>query len=46
MTIKVKGKKNFEAKIKEYRLQGFNIITYTSTFAELEKGNVIITIAR
>ena len=46
MTIRVKGKKNFEAKIREYRAKGFNIITYTSTFAELEKNNTLIVIER
>lgn len=39
-------KKEFENKIKELREQGFNIITYTKTFAEMEKGNNLVIIKR
>lgn len=46
MTIKTNSKKNYEATIKEYRAQGYNIITYTATITELEKGNELITITR
>ena len=39
-------KKEFENKIKELRNQGYNLITLTKTFAELEKENNIIVIER
>ena len=46
MTIKVKGKKQFENTIKEYRANGYNIITFGCKLAELEKGDEIVVIER
>ncbi len=46
MTIKVRGKKQFENTIKEYRAKGYNIITFGNKLAELEKDNEIIVIER
>ena len=34
--ISVKSKKEMEAKISEYRLKGFNIVTFTYTYVEME----------
>lgn len=39
-------KKEFENKIKELRNQGYNLITLTKTFAELEKGNNLVVVTR
>ena len=44
MIVKCKNKKEFNATIKKYRLEGFNIITFWKGFAELEKGDNIIII--
>jgi len=46
MTIKVRTKKEFEAKVREYRENGYNIITFWKMYAELEKGNEIVTIEK
>ena len=46
MIIKVKTKKEFESKVKEYRANGYNIITYNKMFAEMEKENKIIIIEK
>lgn len=46
MTIKVRTKKEFEAKVREYRWNGYNIITFGKMYAEMEKGNEIITIEK
>lgn len=42
------NKKHLDSLTKDYRNEGFAIITYTPTFRELEKGNefVIIEIAK
>lgn len=42
--IKVKIKKEFEKKIKEYRQLGYMLITLWKRFAELENSNEIIVI--
>lgn len=44
--ITVRTKKEFEAKVKEIRAKGFNIITFAKNFAELEKDNEIIVIEK
>jgi hypothetical protein len=46
MTIKVRTKKEFEEKVREYREKGYNIITFWKMYAEMEKGNEIITIEK
>lgn len=46
MRISVKNKKEFEQKIKEFRSQGYNIITFSKMFAEMEKGNNLIVISK
>ena len=46
MKIKAKNKKEFEAKVKEYRANGYNIITLGRLFAELEKDNKKIIIEK
>lgn len=46
MKIKVRNKKEFEATVREYRQKGYNIITYWKMFAEMEKGDEIITIEK
>ena len=46
MKITVKTKKEFESKIKEYRNNGFNLITLGKRIAELERNNEIIVIER
>jgi hypothetical protein len=46
MTIKVRTKKEFEEKVREYRENGYNIITFWKMFAEMEKGNEIVTIEK
>lgn len=46
MTIKVRTKKEFEEKVKEYRANGYNIITFGKMYAEMEKGNEIVTIEK
>lgn len=46
MTITVKTKKDFENKIKEYRIKGYNLITLSNKIAELENENEIIIIER
>lgn len=44
--ITVRTNKEFEAKVKEIRAKGFNIITFAKNFAELEKDNEIIVIEK
>jgi len=46
MKIKVRNKKEFEETVREYRQKGYNIITYWKMFAEMEKGDEIITIEK
>ena len=46
MTITTKSKKEYEATIKEYRANGYNLITLGNKIAEVEKDNKVITIAR
>jgi hypothetical protein len=43
-TIKAKNKKDIQAKAKEYRKLGYNIITFEYTMIEMEKGNKMIVI--
>ena len=45
-TIKAKNKKDIQAKAKEYRNLGYNILTFGYTRIEMEKGNktIIITL--
>lgn len=45
-TVKIKNKKEFTEKVREYRQKGYNIITYCKMFAEMEKGDEIITIEK
>lgn len=42
--IKVKNKKQLNKLVKEYRSNGYFLITYGYTLAELEKGNELIVI--
>lgn len=44
MTIKAKSKKNLQEIVKEYRAKGYNLITFTYTLCELERGDEIIVI--
>lgn len=44
MTIKAKNKKQLQELVKEYRAQGYNIITFGYTLCELEKGEHIVVI--
>jgi hypothetical protein len=44
MILQCKNKKEFNAAVKKYRSDGFNIISFWKGFAELEKGNEIIMI--
>ena len=44
--IAVRTKKELEAKVKEIRAKGFNIITFAKNFVELEKDNEIIVIEK
>lgn len=46
MTITVKNKKEFEQTVKEFRGQGYNIITFCKMFAEMEKGDKLIVISK
>lgn len=47
MKIRVKTKKEFAEKVREYRTKGFMIITFfTGEFAELEKDSKIVIIER
>ena len=43
-TIYIKNHKEFENTVKEYRSQGYMIVTYWKDFAEMEKGNDLIVI--
>ena len=43
--IKARTKKNLQELVKTYRAQGYNLITFTYTLCELEKGNEIIVIS-
>jgi hypothetical protein len=45
-TIKIKNKKEFTEKVREYRENGYNIITFWKMFAEMEKGNEIVRIEK
>lgn len=42
--IKVENKRQLNKMVKEYRNNGYMIITYGYTLAELEKGNELIVI--
>ena len=42
--ITVKNKKEFEAKLKEYRAAGYMIVTFWKRFAELENEKELIMI--
>lgn len=44
--VKTNSKKQFEETIKQYRANGYNLITFTKTFAELEKENKIVVVER
>ena len=44
MKIIVKNKKQFNEKVLEYRNKGYMIITFWKGFAEMEKGDNMITI--
>jgi len=46
MIIKVRTKKEFETTVREYRENGYNIITFWKMYAEMEKGNEIVTIEK
>ncbi|MDO4451355.1 MAG: hypothetical protein Q4B89_00825 [Lachnospiraceae bacterium] len=42
--IEVKNRKEWNAKIKEYRNNGYFLITFGNRLAELEKGNELVVI--
>lgn len=42
--IKVRTKKDLQEIVKTYRFKGYNLITFSYTLCELEKGNEIIII--
>ena len=42
--IKAGNKEHFESLIKDYRKDGYNIITYGKHLCEMENGNAIIII--
>lgn len=44
MILQCKNKKEFNATVKKYRSDGFNIISFWKDFAELEKGDNMIII--
>ena len=44
--LTAKNKKEFEAKIREYRTKGYNLITLGKKTAELENDNEIVVIER
>ena len=44
--IKIRNNKEFEAKVKELRNEGYMIIAFCKCFAELEKGDEIIRIEK
>ena len=44
--INVRNKKEFDAAVKEYRSNGYMIITFGKLFAELEKNNEIIIVEK
>ena len=48
MTIKANNKKEFEALKKEYRNKGYNFVTFTNKFVEMETidGSKFVTITR
>ena len=46
MTITIKNKKEFEQTVKELRNQGYNIITFSKMFAEMEKGDKLIIVSK
>ena len=45
-TIKTNSKKEFEATIKKYRENGYNLITLGNKIAEVEKNNKVVVIER
>jgi hypothetical protein len=42
--IKVENKRQFNKLVKEYRNNGYFLITFGNTLAELEKGNELVVI--
>ena len=44
--IKATSKKEFETLKKEYREKGYNFITFTKDFVEMEKGDKLVVIEK